>query len=407
MDHPKVRPLEAFPVVVDGRQMICLHDPTRINEKPMMVNGPTYFLLTLMDGTRDILDIQTDFGRRTGEILFREKVEDLLAQLDQGLLLENDRYREHLRSIQQEFLARPSRPYRHAGLSYPDDPDELAGTIEGLLARFQDSVPELGSDPPVGLIAPHIDFARGADVYGAAYGALRKWGDEVDLYVILGTSHQNLDRGFALSTKDYETPLGTAETDRSFVERLTDRCGSKWFAEEFAHRNEHSIEFQAVCLRHLVPRDQSLRIVPILCGSLNHCIGDNLSPQDDEDVQTFCSALQDTIAETEGWVCVVAGVDLSHMGSRFGGTEQMTPGFLSRLESWDRATLEFVERPDAEGFHRNIAREMDRRNICGHSPIYVLLTISTAQKGYVLRYGQAVDRQTQSVVTFAAALLME
>lgn len=387
--------------------MICLHDPARINEKPVMVNGPTYLLLTLMDGTRDILDVQADFARRTGEILFRQKVEDLVGELDQALLLDNERYREHVRSIQQEFLAHSSRPCRHAGISYPADPAEISAMLDGLLSRFEGVVPDLGGQPPVGLIAPHIDFTRGAGVYGAAYGAFREWVGEVDLYVILGTCHGGLDRGFALSTKDYETPLGTGQTDRRFVDRLSAPAGSRWLAAEFAHRDEHSIEFQVVCLRHLIPHDKSLRIVPILCGSLHHCVRDNHSPEDDEDVQTFCSALRETIAETEGRVCVVAGVDLSHMGRRFGGAERITPGFLARLESRDRTTLEFVEKVDARGFHDDIAADMDDRNICGHPALYILLRVTTARRGHVLRYEQAADPQTESVVTFAAALLVE
>ncbi|MFH1737596.1 MAG: AmmeMemoRadiSam system protein B, partial [bacterium] len=283
MDHPKVRPLEAFPVTVEGQQMICLQDPIRINESPMVVNGPTYFLLSLMDGTRDILDIQADFARRTGEILFRDKVEGLVAQLDETFLLDNDRYRDHFRATQEAFLSGPSRSCRHAGASYPKDPDELSAMLESLLKQFEEPSLEMGNEPPVGLIAPHIDFARGADVYAAAYGTIRRWVDAIDLYVILGTCHHGLDRGFALTMKDYETPLGVAQTDGAFVERLASRGGSQWFDEEFAHRDEHSIEFQAVWLRHLVPRDQPLRVVPILCGGLAHCMEEGGSPENDED----------------------------------------------------------------------------------------------------------------------------
>jgi len=407
MDHPKLRPIEAFAVVVNQQQMICLQDPLKINDMPLIVNGATYFLLTLMDGTRDILDIKADFARRTGEILVQEKLDGLISQLDAAYLLDNDRYRQHYSAIQEEFLSLDARPIRHAGTSYPADAEELRAALDEMIGRFEKTEDDLGADPPVGLIAPHIDFQRGANVYASAYGTLREWANDVDLYVILGTCHHGVDRGFALTRKDYETPLGIAQTDRDFLNRLADRCPSDWFGEEFAHRDEHSIEFQTIWLRYLVSPDRPVRIVPILCGFFARCMTEGCTPKDDEDVDSFCVALRETIAETEGRVCVVAGVDLSHIGGRFGGNQRMTPGFLADLERRDRATMGFVERVDAEGFYRDVVDDDDVRNICGLSALYVLLRVTEANEGRTLAYEQTVDQQTQSVVSFAAGVLLE
>jgi len=405
-DHPKGRSLEASPVEIRGQQMVCIQDPLRLNEHAMAINPATLFLMSLMDGTRDILDIQADFARQTGQILFRDVVDGLVSQLDEACLLENEHFRDRMNAVRNEFLQMPMRSPRHAGISYPADPDELADFLEKILDECHKSLPIPDMDhPPVGLIAPHIDFNRGAEAYAAAYGTLRPWVEKIDLFVILGTCHSGLDQGFALTRKDYETPQGPAETDRDFVDRLSARLSCNAFEQEFAHRDEHSIEFQAVWLRHILPANRPLKIVPILCGGLLHCIQQGISPENDPETREFCAALVDTIEETDGTVCVIAGVDLAHMGPQFGGTERMTPGFLAHLEERDRTTLEFVERIDPEGFYQNIASELDERHICGFTPIYVLLRTTKAEKGSILRYQQTVNQQTQSVVSFTAAML--
>jgi len=405
-EHPKVRYLEVSPVEIQGQQMACIQDPLKLNEHAMIINPATFFLMSLMDGTRDILDIQADFARHTGQILFRNVVDGLVSQLDEAYLLENERFLHRMNAVRNEFLQEPVRPPRYAGISYPADPEELAATLEKTLndSEAPSLVPHLDR-PPLGLIAPHIDFSRGKETYAAAYGAFRSWVEKVDLFVILGTCHRGLDHGFALTRKNYETPLGPAETDRDFVDRLSSRLSSNALEQEYAHRDEHSIEFQAVWLRHILPPNRPLRIVPILCGGLLHCIQRGISPENDPETHEFCEALVDTIAESDGTVCVMAGVDLAHVGPQFGGTERMTPAFLAHLEKRDRATLEFVERIDPEGFYQTIASESDERHICGFTPIYVLLKTTKALKGTILRYQQTVNPQTQSVVSFAAAML--
>ena len=64
--------------------------------------------------------------------------------------------------------------------------------------------------------------------------------------------------------------------------------------------------------------------------------------------------------------------------------------------------LGYVERMDAEGFSNSILKDRDRRRICGYPAIYTMLKCLDAQRGKLLKYGQAVTSETQSVVTFAS-----
>jgi hypothetical protein len=50
-----------------------------------------------------------------------------------------------------------------------------------------------------------------------------------------------------------------------------------------------------------------------------------------------------------------------------------------------------------------VAREGDRRRICGLAPIYMALRLAPASSGRLLRYGQWPD--PQGTVTFAAVAL--
>ena len=51
METPKLRPVEAFPVEIEGRQMIGLRDPLGISPEVLFLSPEAFFLANLMDGT--------------------------------------------------------------------------------------------------------------------------------------------------------------------------------------------------------------------------------------------------------------------------------------------------------------------------------------------------------------------
>jgi hypothetical protein len=62
--------------------------------------------------------------------------------------------------------------------------------------------------------------------------------------------------------------------------------------------------------------------------------------------------------------------------------------------------LVFVEAGDAGGFFQAVARDGDRRRICGLPPIYAALRVLGGHRGRLLRYGQWAD--PNRTVSFAA-----
>ncbi len=400
---PKLRPVEAFPVQTQRETLTCLRDPQGLAEKPIFLNAPQAFLVSQMDGTRSLGDIQADFFRKTAEILPMDALEKLVQRLDEQHYLISPAFRAFFDELVQEFRNAPVRPAFHAGLAYQEDANRLRLQLDGYYTDPNGPGPVAKSDavhPIRGLISPHIDFHRGGPAYAHAYKALAEQ-PAAERFIVFGTCHSPMARRFALTEKDYATPLGNVETDRDFVRRLSATLPQDYFQDEFAHRAEHSIEFQTVCLRHSVRGE--FKIVPILVGSFQDMVLAGNTPSHDAEVCAMIQALQKVILESSGRSCIIAGADLAHVGRQFGDPAGPTEASLREVEREDRKFLELVMRGEAEDAFRFIAAERDRRRVCGWPPIYMMLRSLENPAGRLLDYRQWADLGTGAAVTFAGA----
>ncbi|HXV83447.1 MAG TPA: AmmeMemoRadiSam system protein B, partial [Candidatus Binatia bacterium] len=231
-----------------------------------------------------------------------------------------------------------------------------------------------------------------------------------DLYILLGTSHCGGENPFILTFKDFDTPMGPVETDKAFIRRLQESCREDLLRDEFLHRSEHSLEFQVLFLKYLArwraelrgKREKPFKIVPILVSSFHSMVLSQSLPEKHPPVQTFIHALQDLVAQESRQTCFVAGVDLAHIGNQFGDLEPITPDFLKWVEGEDRLLLDKLETLDAPGFFHEIAKDRDKRRICGFAPLYSLIQLLDGQRGRTLKYDQAFTPETGSAVTFTS-----
>src|SRR6185503_6357254 len=115
-----------------------------------------------------------EFERRYGSPLGREVLDRLLDQLDQALLLDSERFRQHSATVFAEFARAEVRPAHLAGKSYPADPRELAALLDSFFAPPRGpGKPDAPTGPlPRAIVAPHIDFHRGGAAYAWAYRPL-------------------------------------------------------------------------------------------------------------------------------------------------------------------------------------------------------------------------------------------
>lgn len=391
---PRLRPLEAIRVEQDGEPAFCLRDPNGDSEEVIFVPEATMWVLARLDGTRELSDIQAEICRASGEIVPLDALEQLVAKLESASFLDSEAFREKKRKSEEEFAASKTRPATLAGKSYSDDPEVLAAWIDLIV----------GSNEPAttktvrAVVAPHIDPQRGAQVYGSAYRAVR--GSSAERIVVLGISHMGGMLPYATIAKDFETVFGLCEVDHEFLDRLHDDLPFDPTTEAQLHRREHSIEFQALFLRHLLDDWDQRKIVPILCAfPYLPAGGEQALPYPGSFRKAFTDRLAELIDEK---TLIVAGVDFAHVGKRFGDTGDGIETRRSEIEAFDREMMGLLSDQDLDGFESLIDRSRDSYRICGYPALVTLMEILQDAKGEVLDYGQSVEEQTDSLVSFGA-----
>ena len=313
------------------------------------------------DGSNTVADVHRLVVESSGQRLGLPFLLRLVDDLDRALALEGPRFE----AVARAFEDAAERPAALAGRSYSSDRRRLADDLD----RYFRS--QGGAGPPAltgpnreegrrtaaprlrAVVSPHIDFNRGGTTYSWAYKQLVEESD-AEVFVILGVAHQYCPSRFILTRKDFATPLGVVRTDRGFVDRLAEATGGDPFADELTHRSEHSIEFQAVLLKHVLG-DRPFTIVPILVGSFHDFVESRVDPITDPEVARFIAALRDVERGDGRKVAYVGGVDLCHVGPEFGDAEPVDAGFRERIRRFDREMLARAEASDPAGWFRTAA----------------------------------------------------
>ncbi|HJU06287.1 MAG TPA: AmmeMemoRadiSam system protein B, partial [Nitrospiraceae bacterium] len=249
-----------------------------------------------------------------------------------------------------------------------------------------------------GLVAPHYDVRQGGPIYAWAYKELKE-ARTPDVFIVLGTCHTGLHNGFAVTDKNFQSPLGVVPTDRDLLNRFRHAGGAVFFDEDVAHRNEHAIEFQLPFLQHARGTATAFRLVPILCAFTPASLSD---PELAGKIDLFLHSLKTALADSGSEACLIASVELAHIGMRYGDNKPPTDYSFHKCMQADLEMLKYVENLDAEGFAKFIQKEGDARRISGFAAIYTLLRLIQAEKGQVLRYDRGVTDQFNSTVTYCS-----
>jgi AmmeMemoRadiSam system protein B len=402
MEYPKLRLIDAFPIEISGKQAVCLRDPfnTRNSFVPREVfdNIVYYF-----DGNHSITDIQEIYTQRFGKSDIQDMIRQVIGELDKNLLLDNNRSRDFIKKLKDDFRNSAIRKDAHAGTAYEADKDKLKDQIDGFFVSSDGpGMPSQFNQTKglKGVIAPHIDLGCGGPCFAWAYKEIAESSD-AELFIILGIAHTGTKNLFVLTDKTFETPFGNVETDKDFLNSLQKKSKTDYFEDEFVHRDEHSIGFQAVFLKYLYHQKKDFNIIPILCSSFGEADENKIGSGQASQFEEFVSSLKETIKESGKKICIIASVDLAHVGSRFGDTEIQDEAYLDKLRSDDTDMLKYVENLDAEGFNNSIQKDHNSRKICGYPAINTLLHVIDATRSKLLKYSQHAD-ETNSTVSFAS-----
>jgi AmmeMemoRadiSam system protein B len=416
LERPRLRRLENFPVNQStGEVLFALRDPEGFGNSVVLPHTAA-LLASLMDGSRTVAELADHFEERTRQPVDLEDIEQLVRDLDDRLLLDSPRYRARWKQEMEIFLNSKTRLAVHAGKAYPADAQALRAELSALFTAGQGpGTPRLSptdgtaTSGLVGILCPHIDLHRGGTTFAWSYKRLVEESD-ADLFVIFGTAHAPMSNLFCVTRKDFETPLGTVETDRQLAARLTANLAAtpggteiNLSADELVHRYEHSLEFQMVFLQFLLGEHRPFKVLPVLVGSFHDFIREGTKPMDIHAVRAFVAAMRKSVEVYGKRVCYIASGDLAHIGQRFGDRSLLNASRLQRLAVDDQALLEATCRPDANLMFEQVAKDNDANRVCGASPLYTMLEVARPKRGEILKYDQAVELDGTACVSFASA----
>jgi MEMO1 family protein len=269
-----------------------------------------------------------------------------------------------------------------AGLFYPNDARELAGTVDRLIV---DASPTTTAAPVRMLLVPHAGYAYSGAIAGRGFSRLRATGAPSRAFII-GPSHVEVfDFTSVYGGRAYRTPLGDVPVDGAAAALLAAatpsiRIGDAGHALPRHGRGEHGIEVELPFLQCCFP---DILVVPIVMGDQSW---------------RACEELGHAIAKIVDWTrdVVIASSDLSHFY-----TDQQARTldgiFCDTLASLDARTL----------FDRVSRRECEA---CGAGPVIASLmaTQSLDHRGYELTgSGNSSDttEDRSSVVGYASAVV--
>jgi len=171
---------------------------------------------------------------------------------------------------------------------------------------------------------------------------------------------------------------------------------------DLPHRAEHSIEFQLIFLQHVLGGD--FAIVPVLCGNMADMLPKVDRASDIAGIRGFLDCLRDYLRQPN--TACVAGVDLSHIGPKFGDD---APAHVIEEEArkHDEKLLDALCKRDGKAFWAEAKRVNDRYHVCGFSALATMIEILPDCSGEVLQYKIRHEAETRSAVSFAAVAFVK
>ena len=379
-----------------ARPGLIIRDPYHYSDATLVVPMPLVPALDCFDGEHTSLDLRSDLVRLTGRIQVGDIERNLHDSLDQAGFFENETARRMRAEKEAEFERDPVRPAIFAGTAYPEERTELSELMQERVGPAQ------GDGNMVAVAAPHASPDGGWHTYRAAYQALPPpERAENTIFVILGTSHYGAPDRFGLTRKPYVTPYGSSPTELSLVNELIEGAPDAVRVEDYCHAVEHSIEFQVIFLQHLY--GPLVPIVPILCGPFVKSMYDKEMPEANEHLHRFFDCAANMAAREGKRLFWVLGVDMAHIGRRYGDRldARANAGEMLAVKDRDQQLISQLSAGDAAAYWSLVQEHQNELKWCGASPFYTLLKVFPKIKGQLLDYNQwQID--PQSVVSFGA-----
>lgn len=406
--------------------MFYVRDPLEIAPRPLVLGVAGALVLTHLDGRRSLDQVRGMLREKLPGAAIREAdIKRLLRMLSEGCFLDDRVAAERAAVVSGEFARAAIRPARHAGQAYPEDPGELAAMLDRCFADAAIAVPAPAGRAPepdaaagargalAAVMCPHIDLRAGGEVYPPAFAALAQAARDpqpIELYVILGVAHHGgaePGAGFAIATdKHYATPLGQTKTARGVIEEWSRRAGRDVTDGQVLHRTEHSVEFPLIFLQYTQAQSAlpPYEVVPVLLNSVDRCLQAGADPLRVPAIAGDLRALREAVAASGKRALYLLGVDLAHVGPKFGDREPVDDAGAAACERTDRALLGCAERFDAAAFTRALHADGNGRKVDAVAGLYSLYLLLSGgdRRADLLSYDQNRQPDTGSLVSYAS-----
>ncbi len=224
----------------------------------------------------------------------------------------------------------------------------------------------------MGGVSPHAGLMFSGPVAAHLYDAIASDGVP-STFVIIGPNHTGNGSGVALTTEDFETPMGVAKVDQELASALRRDLID---IDPTAHHYEHSIEVQLPFIQYIAPE---FKFVPIC-----------MAFQDIDAARSVGGVIRDAIRGKD--VVVIASTDFSHY----------VTSETARVK--DGMALDAIERMDVRGLYDVVMDESI--SMCGYGPVIAMMTACEGGKARVLKRATSGDvRPMRDVVGYAAVAI--
>ncbi len=247
---------------------------------------------------------------------------------------------------------------------YPFNKDELREKINKLMQ----GVPR-EEETPRGLIVPHAGYNYSGKTAAYAYKSIEN--SEINKAIILGVNHHGIGADAAVSSQDWETPLGVVKNNEGLRKELLENPLIQ--EDELPHANEHSIDVQMPFIKYI---NRDMEFVPVSLKSLN-----------EEDIKSISGTIRKTLSNHPGTV-LIASSDLLHVGPHFSFYPDTDEGTLVYT---DKKNKEFIEKIKQRNF-RGVMEAGEESTVCGYLAIAALMkSIKEPWRAKVLHYCTSHD----------------
>jgi len=228
----------------------------------------------------------------------------------------------------------------------------------------------------IGAVCPHAGYTYSGQTAGKTLATAKT---DKTTFLILCPNHTGQGKEIAVSRQDWQTPIGTVQTDKKLIENLS------LSIDESAHKNEHSIEVQLPLLQAIY---KDFKIVPVCIGQI--------------DLDQIKELAKKLVNKNSFYI---ASSDFIHFGPMYGYVpfNAESKKQLEWVRQQDMKMIDLITKLKPKKFYNKVME--NNYTVCGAIPITVLLYIMKslgAKQGHPIDYKSSYAVQpSSSFVSYA------